>query len=176
MSFIYKITSPSNRIYIGQTVDIEKRFLKYKGYCCKMQPRLYNSFIKYNVENHIFEIIEECDESDLNNRERYYQDQYDVLGKNGLNCTLTKTNDRSGKWSIESKLKMSESHKGKVVSEKTKIKISLNSPRCKEVINIETGEIYKSCTELCNLIGVNIKTLSKKLSGNRPNTTIYRYV
>lgn len=25
---IYKITSPTNRIYIGQAVDIEKRYIK----------------------------------------------------------------------------------------------------------------------------------------------------
>lgn len=176
MSFIYKITSPTNRIYIGQTVDIEKRFSKYKRYCCKMQPRLYNSFIKYNVENHIFEIIEECENFELNTKERYYQDKYNVLSKKGLNCLLTKTNDRSGKFSNESRLKMSKSHKGKIISNESKLKISLNSKRCKKVINTITGEIYKSCTELCNLIGYNKKTLSKKLSGNRPNTTIYKYV
>lgn len=176
MGFIYKITSPKNRIYIGQTIDIEERFLKYKGYRCKKQPRLYNSFIKYTVDNHIFEIIEGCEIEDLNIRERYWQEFYDVLSKKGLNCLLTKSNNRSGKMSKESKLKMSNSHKGKIVSKETRLKISLGSTKSKEVINIQTGEIFRSCTELCNLIGVNVKTLSKKLSGNRRNTTIYKYV
>ena len=176
MGVIYKITSPSNRIYIGQTIDIEERFSKYQRLACKQQIRLFNSFLKYGVINHTFEIIEKCNIDELNHKERYYQDLYNVLGKKGLNCILTKTNDRSGKWSISSKLKMSESHKGKIVSEETKLKISLNSPRSKKVINTETGEIYKSCTDLCNLISVNVKTLSKKLSGNRPNKTIYKYV
>lgn len=58
------------------------------------------------------EILEECEESELNNRERYYRDLYDdVTGKQGLNCRLTKSDDRSGKMSEETRLKMSESRK-----------------------------------------------------------------
>jgi len=32
---IYKITSPSNKVYIGQSINIEKRFKSYKRYDCK---------------------------------------------------------------------------------------------------------------------------------------------
>jgi predicted GIY-YIG superfamily endonuclease len=31
---IYKITSPSNKIYIGQTIDIKTRLCKYKNMAC----------------------------------------------------------------------------------------------------------------------------------------------
>ena len=86
---IYKITSPSNRIYIGQSIDIERRFKSYKTKKAKNQPKLFNSFLKYGTDNHQFEIIEECIFEDLNKRERYWQDYYDVCGKNGLNCLLT---------------------------------------------------------------------------------------
>lgn len=104
---IYKIISPSKKVYIGQSIDIEKRFNSYsKFHHCKNQIKLYNSFKKYGVENHKFEIICECSESELNNLERYYQDLYSVL-KTGLNCLLTKSNDRNGKMSDESKKKMS---------------------------------------------------------------------
>ena len=107
MTGIYKITSPSKKIYIGQSVDIEKRFRSYKNLShCKSQIKLYNSFLKYGVNNHIFEIVEECSIELLNDKERYYQDFYNVLNS-GLNCLLTKTNDRSGKMSVESILKMS---------------------------------------------------------------------
>jgi hypothetical protein len=50
----------------------------------------------------LFEAIEECSIEILNERERYWQEYYDVLSKKGLNCILTKTNDRSGKVSKES--------------------------------------------------------------------------
>jgi len=86
---IYKIVSPSNRIYIGQSMNIDKRFLSYKKNLCPQQTRLHASFLKYGFEAHLFEKLEECSESELNNRERYWQDFYNVLSKTGLNCRLT---------------------------------------------------------------------------------------
>ena len=53
---IYKITSPSNKIYIGQTVNIIKRKSYYKKGDCKAQPKLYSSFKKYGWDNHLFEL------------------------------------------------------------------------------------------------------------------------
>lgn len=41
---IYKITSPSGRIYIGSSKNIRRRFYSYKNLHCKDQPKLYNSF------------------------------------------------------------------------------------------------------------------------------------
>lgn len=121
---IYKITSPSNKIYIGQSTDVKKRWSDYNSLCCKYQPRLYNSLKKHGVEKHSFEIIEECDFFLLNERERYWQEYYNVIGKNGLNCRLTKINDKSGFMSVESRIKMSVSQTGKKHSEETKRKIS----------------------------------------------------
>ena len=107
---IYKITSPSGKIYVGQSVNIEKRFIDYK-YLKINQTRIFYSINKYGYENHIFEVIEECDIKLLNQRERYWQDYYDVL-KKGLNCRLTKSSDKSGMFSEESKLKISKAKKG----------------------------------------------------------------
>jgi len=141
---IYKITSPSNRVYIGQSVNIQKRFITYKNLRCKTQTKLYNSFLKYGVEKHYFEVIEECNIETLNERERHYQDFYDVLN-HGLNCRLTTTLDKSGylcdltklklkgrknhfkgkKHSAESINKMIFSSTGKFHTEKTKIKLSI---------------------------------------------------
>ena len=69
---IYKITSPSGKVYIGQSIDIKRRFTSYKTLNkSKRQVKLYNSFVKYGVENHIFETIEECLVDFLNERERF---------------------------------------------------------------------------------------------------------
>ena len=97
---IYKITSPSGKIYIGQSVNIERRFLDYKKSLKKTQIKLYNSLKKYGYKNHIFEIIEECSVELLNERERYYQDFFNCV-ENGLNCRYTRTNEKSGKLSKE---------------------------------------------------------------------------
>jgi group I intron endonuclease len=109
---IYKIINPNGKVYIGQSIDIENRFKKYK-HNCRTQIKLSRSFQKYDISNHIFEIIEECIESDLNEKERYWQDYYDVIGPNGLNSRLTATNDKSGSLSEETKLKVSLSKIGK---------------------------------------------------------------
>lgn len=106
MTGIYKITNPLGRIYIGQSVDIERRFCSYNHLRhCSQQHKLYRSFLKYSVLSHIFEILEECDEEQLNERERYWQDYFNVLSDTGLNLKLTKTTDRSGRMSKESVIK-----------------------------------------------------------------------
>lgn len=88
---IYKITSPIGRIYIGQSIDVERRFKSYYKLNCSQQIRLYRSLLKYGVYTHKFEIICICDKSELNKKERFYQDFYNSTNKNGLNCSLTQT-------------------------------------------------------------------------------------
>jgi group I intron endonuclease len=109
---IYKITNPNSKIYIGQSINIIERFKKYK-YNNKTQTKLKRSFDKYGIDNHLFEIIEKCKIEELNIRERFWQDYFDVIGTNGLNCRLTETNDKSGKLSEETKQKVSQSKIGK---------------------------------------------------------------
>ena len=81
---IYKITSPSNRIYIGQSTNIQRRFTSYTYY--DREYEYYNkrnksslilrSLQKYGKNEHTFEVIEECSECELNNREIFYIEQY----------------------------------------------------------------------------------------------------
>jgi len=47
IGYIYKITNPSGKIYIGQTTNIHIRKSKYKNSNCKNQTRLFNSIKKY---------------------------------------------------------------------------------------------------------------------------------
>ena len=110
---IYKITSPTNRVYIGQSNDIRRRILTYfepKG--GSSQIKLKASFNKYGIDLHNFIILEECEESLLNERERYWQEYYDVLSKSGLNCKLTTTLGKSGKLSDETKKSIAIKTKG----------------------------------------------------------------
>lgn len=142
---IYKITSPSNRIYIGQSIKIEDRIKSYKNLKCKEQPKLYKSLLKYGFENHKIEVLIECNESKLNELERHYQEEYDSI-ENGLNCIYTKTNDRSGKSSEETKLKISLNNTrpflGKKHSEESRLKMSSslkgNQSRLGAILSEET--------------------------------------
>lgn len=124
-SGIYKITSPINKVYIGQSIDIDKRYKDYKSLKSKLQKLLHRSFLKYGVDNHIFEVVEECSIELLNERERYWQEYYDVLNvSKGLNLKYTETFDRSGILSESSKKKISIGNSGKIRTKEHKLKTS----------------------------------------------------
>ena len=124
--FIYRMISPSYRIYIGQTISLYNRRYKYKHNLCKKQPQIYNSIEKYGFENHNFEIIEECDINLLNEREIHWKQYYlNINNDNWSMMLFCKLNDGSGgSFSEESKRKMSISHIGKKRSEESKKKQS----------------------------------------------------
>lgn len=109
---IYKITSPSGKVYIGESKNIESRWKSYRFYDCKSQAKLYNSFKKYGVENHKFEVLMECAFEDLKYFESCFQEIYRVVEK-GLNCKYTSREDKKGTHSLETKLKISNNHQSK---------------------------------------------------------------
>jgi group I intron endonuclease len=186
---IYKITNPKGKVYIGQSVDIEDRFKQYRYLKCKKQIRLYRSFKKYSIDNHNFEILENCNIDELNERERYYQNLYDVIGKKGLNCRLTKTDDKSGFMSEKTKKKMSKSmtgrkkskecieksikfHTGRKRSEQTKLNIS-NSLKGR-VINEEwRNKISKSKKGKKTRIKKVINLLTNEIYNSAKEAYIY---
>lgn len=173
---IYKITSPSGKIYIGESEDILKRKSYYNRLACKQQRKLYSSLNKYGWKEHIFEIIELCDYDDLLCRERYWQDFYDVIGKNGLNLVLTNCGDVKGKFSEETlKLMSGENNPcyGKPSPTKGIPRDSINHPSNKIAINTENLEEYISITRLAKEIGMNRGTLCFYLSHNERNPTVY---
>jgi hypothetical protein len=122
---IYKITSPSGKIYIGQSWKLEARKNKYKLGKCKGQTKVYNSLIKYGWNNHIFEIIHELP-LDIS---QVVLDSYEILyWRCYLECGFKMLNikepGRGGKHSDSSKQKMRDSHLGVRKSNKTKERMS----------------------------------------------------
>ena len=152
---IYKITSPNGSVYIGQSIDIHKRWRSYINIDCDRQCRIYNSLLKHGVENHNFEVIKECLKSELNKFEIYYIEHFNSFkSENGLNLnkggsnpyvseetrskmrlnrkgrghseqTRIKIKEITSNMSAETKARMSESRKGHKVSTETRNKISL---------------------------------------------------
>lgn len=92
---IYKITNKlNNKCYIGQSIDIERRWEQHKNFCknnqCKKDDWHYDLFI--NLQNYNFSIVEECKEEELNSREQYWIEYFnsyiDGYNKNaGANYT-----------------------------------------------------------------------------------------
>jgi group I intron endonuclease len=131
---VYKIVSPSNKIYIGSSIDLKTRLSKYKRGNCKSQRRLYASFLKYGIEAHKIEVIKTCEPKDLFYYESFYGNLYSCTGDNGLNCFIPNINDKFRTASEETRKKISEANKGekhhmfgKTHSEKTKALMSKNN-------------------------------------------------
>lgn len=127
---IYKITSPSGRIYIGQSIDIVDRWCHYKRRGAPSQVKLHRSFIKYGPHNHKFEILHQCTKEELNALEIYYVNLFQSKDKeNGLNVR-----DGGGNRALhseDSKKLIGDRHRNKFVSKETRIKISESKKGCK---------------------------------------------
>lgn len=142
---IYKITNlVNNKIYIGKSITVNYRWSKHL-WClrrnCHINKHLQSSFNKYGEENFSYNIIEECESVNLNDREKYWVSYLDSSNPlYGYNKTkggdgLIATNEIKAKisksligkkHSIERRLNQSISHKGKKLSEKTKLNQSIS--------------------------------------------------
>jgi group I intron endonuclease len=86
-SGIYMLTNKlTNDMYIGQSVNISKRFINYFNFSyirSKESFIINRALIKYGYYNFSVTILEYCDKSDLLLREQYYFDklnpQYNIL-------------------------------------------------------------------------------------------------
>lgn len=77
----------------------------------------------------------------------------------------------------EAKKKMSEAQKGRKHSTESKLKRSgVNNKRSKKVIDILTGEIYASASDVAKLLNVEYTYFRKKLTGVVKNNTNYKYL
>ena len=87
---IYKITCiPTEKIYIGQSVDIKTRFKDHIKAGLSHSPasnKLYSEMQKQGCENFTFEILEEVPRDKLNERESYWINFYRTK-EYGLNGT-----------------------------------------------------------------------------------------
>lgn len=66
--------------------------------------------------------------------------------------------------------------RGQKLSKETKLKMSNNSYKCREVIDISTNIIYKSATEVSKKFNINLGTLCCYLRGSRTNKTNFKYL
>lgn len=87
---IYKITNTeTNECYIGQAVDIYKRWNEHckAGLGIDTPPgnKLYKAIQEYGLQNFTFEILLECNRDELNEKEKYFISLYqaDTYGYNG---------------------------------------------------------------------------------------------
>lgn len=121
---IYKITNKHNgKAYIGQSVNIKKRWEEHK-YSDKSDSLIHRAIKKYGIDSFCFEVLCECEKSELNELEVKYISEHGTMHPSGYN--LKSGGGQGIEYSEASKKKMSESQKGRSGwhhSEETKKKI-----------------------------------------------------
>ena len=201
---IYRITSPTGKVYIGQSRNIFHRMYNYKNGHVNRQPGIYSSIKKYGWDAHAHEAIHrlpnDVTQKVLDDYEAVYMDAYKSCGVYLLNV---KEAGYRGELSAESRRKISEGNKGKKASEawiirmrefmtgkryalgyrhtdETKKKIGARShrgrhPSAVKVVSINTGTVYGCIRDAAEAYGIKAATLVNKLSGHRSNNTDLRY-
>jgi len=121
---IYKVTNKTNgKIYIGQTwLTLRKRWRFHsndKSGCIKLRTAIK----KYGINSFSINLITLCGtQESADYWEDYFIKHYDAI-KNGYNI---KEGGSRGKWSEESKMKLSKSNMGHLVSNETRKKLSVS--------------------------------------------------
>lgn len=90
MGYIYKYTSPNGKSYIGQTItSLKKRRKDDYGRGYQGSPCFWNA-IRYfgGLTNFKCEILEECSNEQLNEKEKYWIAKENTLVPNGYNIDI----------------------------------------------------------------------------------------
>lgn len=161
MSFIYILKNKfNNKCYVGQTTQNFKQRLYVHTYYAKKGSNIliHKAIRKYGIDNFNIEIIK-CDKKDLNELENKYIFELNAMVPFGYNL---KTGGHYVEYSEQSRIKMSEAHKGKILSEEHKRKIGLKSKGNKYNLGRKqkTEEKIKRASKL---IGLKRSEQTKKL-------------
>lgn len=127
----------NNKIYIGSTSKLNKRFNKHKRNLINNRHHsiaLQNAFNKYGIDKFEFSILEECDDLDkLQELEQFYLDYYQSYDRDkGYNILKDAYRGARGfKHSEETKRKISQSAKNMWKNPVIRNKILNNTSRIK---------------------------------------------
>ena len=133
---IYKYTSPSNKVYIGQTINEKNRKRQHRESALRGEGFYFHAAIrKYGYENFKYEIIFEIRNNDLdytkkvlNDREKYFIALYESTNREkGYNLCKGGDGIVGHKMSEKQKELLRSIHKGKPLSKEHRLKISISN-------------------------------------------------
>lgn len=191
---VYKYTSPSNKIYIGQTCNSLQKRAEGNGSGYKNSPHFYNAILKYGFKNFVGEILQDnlnSDEADY--WEKYYINLYRsydknygyniALGGGGFNLsedTMQKITDRMKNHNPmknpEIVQKVREKNIGKQISDEQRT--NMGNSHKKQVLCVETGIVYPSRNDAAKTVGVSGSGIGRAINGEQETSAGYhwRYV
>ena len=177
ISGIYYIKNLINhKSYIGQSIDVYTRLLRHKSDLRngRDSAHLQKSYDKYGEDNFEFAILVRCSVEDLDFWEKYYIKLWDtnneIFGYN-LDCGGSKSRIISK----QTRLKMSKSRIGHVVSEETRAKIKKNHKdvsgsnhhRCRPIYCPELNKSFWGSKEVEIKYGIDSSSITKVLKGKK---------
>lgn len=189
---VYKYTSPSNKVYIGQTCKTLRQRAKSDGSGYMHCSHFYNAIKKYGIDNFQCEILK----SKLTLQEANYWECYYIKKYNSTDpqygYNITDGGSQARKLSDEGKLKISNymkknnpmknpeiaykvslQNKGRILSDEIREKMSIS--RKKKVECIETGIIYESRNEAAKDMGVAGSGIGRAINGEQETSAGYHW-
>lgn len=142
--YIYKFTSPSNKVYIGITKNLKERYYKHKCLVDREYKRaLYKACRHYGFENMEFKVLEVVSANSEKARRRTH--------------------------TAETKQKIAENTKKALnnISRESKMKMLKASMATKQVICLDTNIIYNSVTECAEAYSSTTSEISAVCKGKR---------
>jgi hypothetical protein len=164
-SGIYKITSPSNKVYIGQSNNISRRIIEHNYRSKSKNLKLYSSIRKYGLENHKIEILFLSDnEYEKNRMESIYIRYYDTInvGLNHIDSFAHIGGFTGKKHTIENVEKIKKRMKG-FTPVKAIESIS------KKIFCQFTNKYYNSLSECARDLNVSQAYISNQFNGKSTN-------
>ena len=164
--YVYKHTSPSEKVYIGITCNsINRRW--QNGYGYKRQEYFYRAIKKYGWDNFRHEILfenltkEEAEQKEVELIQHYKSNQREY----GYNIAIGGLVNFGYRLSEETKRKISNAHKGKKLSEEQREKMrvphKLNDAKSKPVLCVETNIVYKSSMDAQRMTGIDNYSINR---------------
>ena len=97
---IYKITNQCNgMIYIGQSNDIARRWAEHRRKMNSKDTQLYQAMREFGIENFSFEVVEECELTELNDKEKFYIEKYNAIA-DGYNMSTIENVQHKINWEM----------------------------------------------------------------------------
>jgi group I intron endonuclease len=182
MYTVYKHTTPSGKVYIGATgQNPKRRWDNGKGY--RHNRRFCDAIRKYGWGNIEHEVISTgLDKEQAYAMEAELIDKYDTTNPaKGYNISIGGEYGGLGRsHSSETRRKISEALRGannpnfgKHHSAETRRKIS--EAKCKKVVCVETGEVYRSLSAASKAAGVSLNAISNALCGESKTSGGYHW-
>lgn len=163
---IYKLTSPSGSIYVGQSLNLKKRLGEYRRLACVGQPKIFNAISKYGWKNIRVDILWQTKKA---NRYRNIKTTLDAIEKYAIrkyDCVANGYNSRGGGTNGYTHSKETI----RMISESNMVEINQYSLEGKFI------KTWAGASIVCDVLGISFSHISAICNGHSSRKTAGGYM